>query len=102
MVSELQTTLRRLQAKSDVLLEKYHALKLEKEAVEQENDQLRSRLAQLDKEIEKLRTELFTIISEHSGQPYDKVAADGERDFWMTAQEALEYGMVDQILIKNF
>ena len=55
MVSELQTTLRRLQAKSDVLLEKYHALKLEKEAVEQENDQLRSRLAQLDKEIEKLR-----------------------------------------------
>ena len=55
MVSELQTTLRRLQAKSDVLLEKYHALKIEKEAVEQENDQLRSRLAQLDKEIEKLR-----------------------------------------------
>ena len=55
MVSEQQTTLRRLQAKSDVLLEKYHALKLEKEAVEQENDQLRSRLAQLDKEIEKLR-----------------------------------------------
>ena len=55
MVSELQTTLRRLQAKSDVLLEKYHDLKLEKEAVEQENDQLRSRLAQLDKEIEKLR-----------------------------------------------
>ena len=55
MVSELQTTLQRLQAKSDVLLEKYHALKLEKEAVEQENDQLRSRLAQLDKEIEKLR-----------------------------------------------
>ena len=55
MVSELQTTLRRLQAKSDVLLEKYHALKLEKEAVAQENDQLRSRLAQLDKEIEKLR-----------------------------------------------
>ena len=53
------------------------------------------------KEIEKLRTELFTIISEHSGQPYDKVAADGERDFWMTAQEALEYGMVDQILTKK-
>ena len=55
MVSELQTTLDRLKSKSGVLLEKYHALKLEKEAVEQENDQLRSRLAQLDKEIEKLR-----------------------------------------------
>lgn len=53
------------------------------------------------KEIEKLRTELFTIISEHSAQPYDKVAADGERDFWMTAQEAMDYGMVDQILTKK-
>ena len=61
MVSELQTTLRRLQAKSDVLLEKYHALKLEKEAVEQENDQLRSRLAQLDKEIEKLRLDYESL-----------------------------------------
>ncbi|MBQ7268516.1 MAG: ATP-dependent Clp protease proteolytic subunit [Bacteroidales bacterium] len=53
------------------------------------------------KEIEKLRTELFTIISNHSGQPYERVAADGERNFWMTAQEALEYGMVDQILTKK-
>lgn len=42
-----------------------------------------------------------SIIEERSGQPYDKVAADGERDFWMTAQEALEYGMVDQILTKK-
>nr|MCR5827764.1 ATP-dependent Clp protease proteolytic subunit [Bacteroidales bacterium] len=38
---------------------------------------------------------------EHSGQPYEKVAADGERDYWMTAQEALEYGMVDEILRKR-
>jgi ATP-dependent Clp protease protease subunit len=53
------------------------------------------------KEIEKLRTELFYIIAEHSGQPYAKVAADGERNFWMTAPEALEYGMVDQILTKK-
>lgn len=53
------------------------------------------------KEIEKLRTELFSIIAEHSGQPYAKVAADGERNFWMTAPEALEYGMVDQILTKK-
>ena len=53
------------------------------------------------KEIEKLRTELFCIIAEHSGQPYAKVAADGERNFWMTAPEALEYGMVDQILTKK-
>ena len=55
MVSELQSTLERIKSKSDVLLEKYDALRLEKEAVEQENSQLRSRLAQLDKELELMR-----------------------------------------------
>lgn len=39
-------------------------------------------------------------VTQHSGQPYEKVAADGERNFWMTASEALEYGMMDQILTK--
>ena len=53
------------------------------------------------REIEKCRKELFNIISEHSGQPFDKVFADGDRNYWMTAQEALEYGMIDQVLIKN-
>lgn len=53
------------------------------------------------KEIEKTRTELFNIISLHSGQPYEKVAHDGERDFWMTADEARDYGMVDEILTKR-
>lgn len=53
------------------------------------------------KEIEKLRAELFRIISQHSGQPYDKVFADGDRDYWMSAGEALEYGMVDEILEKK-
>ena len=53
------------------------------------------------KEIEKTRKELYDIISQHSGQPYDKVFADADRDFWMTAQEALEYGMVDEILTKK-
>ena len=50
------------------------------------------------KEIEKTRTELYNIISEHSGQPFERVFADADRDFWMTAQEALDYGMVDEIL----
>ena len=50
------------------------------------------------KEIDKTRTELYKIISEHSGQPYEKVFADADRDFWMTSEEALEYGMVDEIL----
>ena len=53
------------------------------------------------KEIEKTRKELYDIISQHSGQPYGKVFADADRDFWMTAQEALEYGMVDEILTKK-
>ena len=53
------------------------------------------------KEIEKTRTELFRIIADHSGQPYEKVAQDGERDYWMSAEEALAYGMVDEILRKR-
>ena len=53
------------------------------------------------KEIEKLRAELCTILSSHSGQPYEKVFADADRDFWMTAPEALEYGMIDKILAKK-
>lgn len=50
------------------------------------------------KEIEKSRTELFNIISKHSGQSYEKVFSDSDRDFWMTASEAKEYGMVDTVL----
>ena len=46
-------------------------------------------------EIEKTKKELYTIISEHSGQPLEKIYADGDRDFWMTSQEAKEYGMID-------
>lgn len=53
------------------------------------------------KEIEKTRKELITIISEHSGTPYDKVFADADRDYWMTAEEALAYGMVDEILSRK-
>lgn len=53
------------------------------------------------REIEKTREELFHIISEHSGQPYEKVLADGDRDYWMSAEEAKAYGMVDEILKKR-
>jgi len=53
------------------------------------------------KEIEKTRTELFNIIAQHTGKPYKKVAEDGERDYWMTAEEAKAYGMVDEILRKK-
>ncbi len=53
------------------------------------------------REIEKTKKELYTIIAEHSGQPYERILADGDRDFWMTAQEAKDYGMVDEILTKK-
>ena len=53
------------------------------------------------REIEKTRTELFNIIASHTGQSLKKVAADGERDYWMTAEEAKAYGMVDEILRKR-
>lgn len=52
-------------------------------------------------EIDKIRKELYAIISEHTGQPVEKIYADGDRDFWMNAQEALEYGMIDEIVRKS-
>ncbi len=50
------------------------------------------------REIQKMKKELYTIISEHSHTPFDKVWADSDRDYWMTASEALEYGMIDKVL----
>ncbi len=52
-------------------------------------------------EIIKTRKELYTIMSEHTGQPYDKIFADCDRNYWMTSQEAKEYGMIDEILCKK-
>jgi ATP-dependent Clp protease protease subunit len=53
------------------------------------------------KEIIKLKKELYEIIAQHSGQKFNKVEKDSERDFWMTAQEAKEYGMIDEVLIRK-
>lgn len=53
------------------------------------------------REIQKLKKELYTIISNHSGMPFDKVEKDSDRDYWMTSLEAKEYGMIDDILIKG-
>lgn len=50
------------------------------------------------KEIQKLKKELYEIIANHSGQSYDKVWEDSDRDYWMIAQEAKDYGMIDEIL----
>ena len=50
------------------------------------------------KEILKFKKELYTIISEHSHTPYEKVYQDSDRNYWMTAEEAKEYGMIDNVL----
>jgi len=48
-----------------------------------------------------LKKELYDIIAEHSGQKYSKVLKDSDRDYWMTSKEAKDYGMIDEILIRN-
>ena len=53
------------------------------------------------REIEKIRKELYEIIAQHTGQSFEKVFADSDRNFWMNAQEAVEYGMVDRILSRK-
>ena len=53
------------------------------------------------REIQKLKKELYDIIATHSKQDYDKVWTDSDRDYWMTSEEAKNYGMVDEILLRN-
>ena len=53
------------------------------------------------REIQKLKKELYEIIATHSNQTFEKVWADSDRDYWMTAEEAKEYGMVDEVLLRN-
>lgn len=52
------------------------------------------------KEIEKCKTELYTILSDTTGQPIEKIYADADRDYWMSAKEALDYGIIDEIIKK--
>jgi ATP-dependent Clp protease protease subunit len=49
------------------------------------------------REILKLKDELYQIISDHSGQTVEKIRQDADRDYWMTAEEALTYGMIDKV-----
>ncbi|MDR2919563.1 MAG: ATP-dependent Clp endopeptidase proteolytic subunit ClpP [Tannerella sp.] len=53
------------------------------------------------RQIIKVKEELYTIISDHSGQPYDQVEKDSDRDYWMNAQEAVEYGMIDEVMVRK-
>ncbi|NCF95907.1 MAG: ATP-dependent Clp endopeptidase proteolytic subunit ClpP [Bacteroidetes bacterium] len=52
-------------------------------------------------EILKLRKEMYHIVSEHSGQSFDRVEKDSDRDYWMTSEEAKAYGMIDEVLTKK-
>ncbi len=52
-------------------------------------------------EVLKIKDELYHIISQHSGQPFEKVYEDSDRDYWMKAEEALSYGMIDEILERD-
>ncbi|MFN8350809.1 MAG: ATP-dependent Clp endopeptidase proteolytic subunit ClpP [Flavobacteriales bacterium] len=53
------------------------------------------------REVLKLKKELYEIIANHSGQPFDRVEKDGDRDYWMIAEEAKAYGMIDELLLKH-
>lgn len=53
------------------------------------------------REIQKLKNELYQIIADHSGNTFEKISADSDRDYWMTSKEALEYGMIDTILVRE-
>jgi ATP-dependent Clp protease, protease subunit len=53
------------------------------------------------REIQKLKKELYDIIAKHSKQTYEKVWEDSDRDYWLTSQEAKDYGMVDEVLLRN-
>jgi ATP-dependent Clp protease protease subunit len=52
-------------------------------------------------EIRKTKKELYTILANHSGQPYEKIEKDGDRDYWMTSYEAKDYGMIDQVMDRS-
>ena len=53
------------------------------------------------KEMNSIKKELYEIISERTGQNYDRVHEDGDRDYWMSAQDAKKYGMIDDIILKR-
>ena len=52
-------------------------------------------------EVKKIKKELYDVIAHHTGQPFDRVAADCSRDYWMNSTEAKEYGIVDEVLTSN-
>ncbi|MCC8142612.1 MAG: ATP-dependent Clp endopeptidase proteolytic subunit ClpP [Tannerellaceae bacterium] len=83
---------------------KRHALKHSRVMIHQPLGGMQGQASDIEiaaREILKVKKELYTIISDHSGQPFNKVERDGDRDFWMNSEEALNYGMIDSILTRK-
>ena len=53
------------------------------------------------KQMQELRKDLYTILADHTGKTYDEIEKDSDRDYWMRAAEAKEYGLIDEVLIKK-
>lgn len=53
------------------------------------------------REIQKLKRELYQIIADHSGKPFEQIERDSDRDYWMTSEEAKAYGMIDGVMTRN-
>ena len=53
------------------------------------------------REVLKLKKELYEVIAHHTGQPYERIDKDSDRDHWMTSTEAKEYGLIDEVLVKS-
>ena len=53
------------------------------------------------REILKYKQELYEILAHHSGQPFERIEADADRDYWMRAAEAKEYGLIDEVIVSR-
>ncbi len=83
---------------------KRHALKHSRVMIHQPMGGAQGQASDIEitaREIQKLKKELYTIIADHSGNDYEKVWRDSDRDYWMTAEEARDYGMIDTVLTRE-
>lgn len=83
---------------------KRHALKHSRVMIHQPMGGIQGQASDIEitaKEILRLRDQLYTIIADHSGKTFEQVLKDCDRDYWMTSQEAQDYGMIDSVLGKN-
>ena len=83
---------------------KRSALKHSRVMIHQPSGGMRGQSADMEiavREVIKLKKELYTILSEHTGQTFETIEKDSDRDYWMTATEAKEYGLLDEVLVRQ-